>query len=386
MIIYKTYRFRLLPNDSQKILINKNFGSVRFIHNYFLNEKIKTYETYKKVVSPILQVKALYKLKEEYPWLKEVDHCSLINAIYNLDDDFKKLIKDGMYPRYKCKYYKESYRVTNELKTFNNINYYTIRVNLVKRNVILPKLREIPILGYKKLTSLNGKIKFAVFSKEIDKYYISITVATNIELIPNNYEKFLGIDLGIKSYVVSSDNVKYVNKINVNEKKINGLYKQLSRCRDGSNNRKKIIKKIEKFYISLKNKRKTQICYIVNDILKNNDVVVVEDLNIKEMYQNHSLAKKLKDIPLFKFLETLNYKALWKNKKIIKVDRFFPSSQLCNKCGFQNKLLKDFSIREWICPNCNSFHDRDLNASINIREEGKKILKSKTLSNKILFQ
>lgn len=379
MIVYKTYKFRLFPSDTQKILINKNFGSVRFIYNHFLNEKIKTYETYKKTVSPILQVKSLYKLKEEYPWLKEVDHCSLINTIYNLDDDFKKSLKEGMYPRYKCKYRKESYRITNELKNFNNINYYSVRVNLFKKIVILPKLREIPISGYRKLNTLNGKIKFVVISKEIDKYYISITVATNIDFVSNSYKKFLGVDLGIKSYVVTSDNVKYENNIHVNEKRIIGLYKKLSRCTIDSNNRKKVIEKIEKFYVSLKNKRKTQICFIVNDILKNNDVVVVEDLNIKKMYQNHYLAKKLKDIPLFKFLETLNYKALWNNKKVIKVDRFFPSSQLCSECGFQNKLLKDLSIREWTCPNCGSYHDRDINASINIREEGKKILNVKNI-------
>lgn len=379
MIVYKTYKFRLFPSDSQKILINKNFGSVRFIYNHFLNDKIKTYETYKKVVSPILQVKSLYKLKEEYPWLKEVDHCSLINAIYNLDDDFKKFLKEGIYPRYKCKYRKESYRITNELKEFNNINYYSVRINLFRKVVILPKLKEIPISGYRKLNTLNGKIKFVVISKEIDKYYISVTVATNINFVSNSYKKFLGIDLGIKSYVVSSDNVKYENNIHVNEKRIIGLYKKLFRCAIGSNNRKKVIKKIEKFYVSLKNKRKTQICSIVNDILKNNDVIVVEDLNIKEMYKNHSLAKKLKDIPLFKFLETLNYKALWNNKKVVKVDRFFPSSQLCSKCGFQNRLLKDLSIREWTCPNCGSYHDRDINASINIREEGKKILNVKNI-------
>ncbi len=374
MIIYKAYKFRMDPTLEQKRLINQNFGSVRFIHNHFLEEKIKTYETYKRVVSPYMQMKSLRKLKDEYPWLKEVDHCSLMTTIFNLDDTFKSMIKEDKYPNYKSKYNKESYTTNNELKTWGNIKYYSVRLNLKDRIVILPRLKSVTIRGYKKLTSINGKIKSATVSKVANKYYVSLLVEMSIEVPENKCEKILGIDLGIKNYIVTSDGKKYKNEININEQRLKGLHRALSRSTKGSRNREKVIIKIQKFYRSLKNKRKTQICEIVKRILQENDVVVTEDLDVKEMYQTKSIAVKLRDVPFTNFIETMSYKAKWQGKKVIKIDRYFPSSQVCSDCGYQNKTLKDLSVREWICPNCNAHHDRDINASINIKNEGIKIL------------
>lgn len=374
MIIYKAYKFRMDPTLEQKRLINQNLGSVRFIHNHFLEEKIKTYETYKRVVSPYMQMKSLRKLKDEYPWLKEVDHCSLMTTIFNLDDTFKSMIKEDKYPNYKSKYNKESYTTNNELKTWGNIKYYSVRINLKDRIVILPRLKSVTIRGYKKLSSINGKIKSATVSKVANKFYVSLLVEMSIEVPENKYEKILGIDLGIKNYIVTSDGKKYKNEININEQRLKGLHRALSRSTKGSRNREKVIIKIQKFYRSLKNKRKTQICEIVKRILQENDVVVTEDLDVKEMYQTKSIAVKLRDVPFTNFIETMSYKAKWQGKKVIKIDRYFPSSQVCSDCGYQNKTLKDLSVREWICPNCNAHHDRDINASINIKNEGIKIL------------
>lgn len=374
MIIYKAYKFRMDPTLEQKRLINQNLGSVRFIHNHFLEEKIKTYETYKRVVSPYMQMKSLRKLKDEYPWLKEVDHCSLMTTIFNLDDTFKSMIKEGKYHNYKSKYNKESYTTNNELKTWGNIKYYSVRLNLKDRIVILPRLKSVTIRGYKKLSSINGKIKSATVSKVANKFYVSLLVEMSIEVSENKCEKILGIDLGIKNYIVTSDGKKYKNEININEQRLKGLHRALSRSTKGSRNREKVIIKIQKFYRSLKNKRKTQICEIVKRILQENDVVVTEDLDVKEMYQTKSIAVKLKDVPFTNFIETMSYKAKWQGKKVIKIDRYFPSSQVCSDCGYQNKTLKDLSVREWICPKCNAHHDRDINASINIKNEGIKIL------------
>lgn len=374
MIIYKAYKFRMDPTLEQKRLINQNLGSVRFIHNHFLEEKIKTYETYKRVVSPYMQMKSLRKLKDEYPWLKEVDHCSLMTTIFNLDDTFKSMIKVGKYPNYKSKYNKESYTTNNELKTWGNIKYYSVRLNLKDRIVILPRLKSVTICGYKKLSSMNGKIKSATVSKVANKFYVSLLVEMSIEVLENKCEKILGIDLGIKNYIVTSDGKKYKNEININEQRLKGLHRALSRSTKGSRNREKVIIKIQKFYRSLKNKRKTQICEIVKRILQENDVVVTEDLDVKKMYQTKSIAVKLRDVPFTNFIETMSYKAKWQGKKVIKIDRYFPSSQVCSDCGYQNKTLKDLSVREWICPKCYAHHDRDINASINIKNEGIKIL------------
>lgn len=370
MIIYKAYKFRMDPTLEQKRLINQNLGSVRFIHNHFLEEKIKTYETYKRVVSPYMQMKSLRKLKDEYPWLKEVDHCSLMTTIFNLDDTFKSMIKVGKYPNYKSKYNKESYTTNNELKTWGNIKYYSVRLNLKDRIVILPRLKSVTIRGYKKLSSINGKIKSATVSKVANKFYVSLLVEMFIEVPENKCEKILGI----KNYIVTSDGKKYKNEININEQRLKGLHRALSRSTKGSRNREKVIIKIQKFYRSLKNKRKTQICEIVKRILQENDVVVTEDLDVKKMYQTKSIAVKLRDVPFTNFIETMAYKAKWQGKKVIKIDRYFPSSQVCSDCGYQNKTLKDLSVREWICPKCNVHHDRDINASINIKNEGIKIL------------
>lgn len=296
-------------------------------------------------------------------------------TIFNLDDTFKSMIKEGKYPNYKSKYNKESYITHNELKTWGNIKYYSVRLNLKDRVVILPKLKNVAIRGYRKLSSINGKIKSATVSKVANKFYVSLLVEMSIEVPHNKCDNILGIDLGIKNYIVTSDGKKYKNEIKINEKRLQGLHRALSRSTRCSRNREKIIIKIQKFYRSLKNKRKTQICEIVKIILQENDVVVTEDLDVKEMYQTKSIAVKLKDVPFTNFIDTLSYKAKWQGKKVIKIDRYFPSSQVCSNCGYQNKTLKDLSVREWFCPCCNAYHDRDINASINIRNEGIKILK-----------
>ena len=192
------------------------------------------------------------------------------------------------------------------------------------------------------------------------------------EFVPRS---IVGLDLGIKDLIITSYNEKIENSLSSLEvkNKIKGLQKWLSRCKIGSKNRYKTKLKLQRAYRKLKNIRKHLIHDVTNKLIKENDIIVMEDLNIKGMYQLHSIAKSLTNIPLAEIKRVLEYKCKWQNKKLLTINRFYPSSQECSVCGYQNKKVKDLSIRSWECPECGSLHDRDINASINIMFEGLKM-------------
>ena len=369
MKIYRGYKFRMYPTKKQEQLINKTIGSCRFIYNYFLG---------KKVSNAYSGIKLIPELLKEKTFLKEVDSCSLRNSIFNLEDAYKRYYKNlGEYPKFKIKGIHNSYKTNNIKSTYKGKDYNSIKLDLINKTITLPKLKDVSIRGYRTKKEFNGLIKSAVIRKEGDKYYVSVLVEENIIIPQFNSNSIVGIDLGIKNFLVTSHNEKIKNTIKFNEKRLRGLQRWLSRCKLGSKNRYKIKLKIQKLFMKIKNARKFLLHTITNKLIKENDIIAVESLDVKGLQQNHYIAKSLTKNPISEIIRVLNYKAIWYNKRLIEIDRYYPSSQLCNVCDYQNRKVKDLSVRSWQCPQCGHIHDRDLNAAINIMLEGlKKYIKT----------
>ena len=370
--MYKAYKFRIYPNDNQKKLIHKTFGCYLFIYNTFLD--ICKNNGYKRAFDMCNSLKELYV---EYPWLKEVDSCSLRCAIFNLEDAYKNFFAGrSKYPVFKNKYQIQSYRTNCMRSEYKGKHYSSIELDLKNRKVKLPKLKWIDIRGYRNLNVINGNVVNATVIKETTgKYYVSIVV-DEIEVIKKKVEpkSIAGIDLGIKDLVVTSSGEKYRNpkEINKYEKRIKRMQRKLSRQIKKSNNYQKTKIKPAKLYAKLKNARKHNIIRIVNKLIKEYDIIISEKLKVKEMSKNHSLAKNILDASFFKICNMLEYKSKEKGKYYYQIDTYFPSSKMCSHCGSVTKKTNNLGVREWICDNCSSINDRDINASINIVFEGLK--------------
>ena len=374
MLINKAYKFRLYPNDEQKIIINKTIGCNRFVYNYFLNRKITMYKENKKSISKYDLIKEIPSLYMDRPYLKEIDSMSLRCTIFDLDNSYNKFFKEKSgFPKYKSKYDKKSYRTNFITSTYKGKKYENIKVDLVNKLITLPKLKEVKIRGYRQLNKINGRIINVTVSREKNgKYYVSVLYEEEI-LVPKTVPtKIVGIDLGIKNLVITSNGEKYNNEkiINKYEKKIKRLQKSLSRKEKGSNNYYKCKQILSRVYSKLKNARKYIIHSITKEIIDNNDIIVTEHLRLQNMTKNHHIAKSLFDASLYEIIRQLEYKSKWKGKLLNKVDTFFPSSQICSKCGYKNKVVLDLSVREYECPNCHSYLDRDINAAENISPVG----------------
>ena len=377
---YKGYIFRMYPNDTQKELINKSLGISRFIYNYFLDFKKKEYEENKKKYSCYELIKMIPSLNKEYPYLKEVDSCLLRCSIFDLDNAFNNFYKGKGYPKFKKKGIKDSYKTNNIVSTYKGKTYNSIEINLEDRTIKLPKLGLIDIRGYRNQNNINGNIKSATIRKIEYKYYVSVLIEETIEIPVIKHKTIVGIDLGIKDMIVTSNGIKLNNpnkeRMNRLRKRLKGLQKSLSRKEKGSKNRYKLIMKIQRLNQKMNNLKKNLIENLSNIIVRNNDIISLENLDIKNMYQNHHIAKKLIDIPLYSLIQKIKWKAYMLGKKVIQIDRYYASSQECSICGTKNENIKDLSIRKWECSNCGNIHDRDINASINIMFEGlKKYLK-----------
>ena len=371
--ILRGYILRLYPTDKQKELINKTIGCTRFVYNHFLSDRINDYKTTGKSKSCYDQIKELPGLCKEYPWLSEVDSCSLRTALFSLEDAYKRFYsKQNGFPKFKNKDIGNSYKTNNIKNTYKDKNYESIKVDFQNKVIILPKLKEVKFKGYRHKTNFIGNIKSAVIRRQANKYYVSLLVEEPLilpEFIPRS---IVGLDLGIKDIITTSYNYKCENSLSSLEvkKRIKGLQKGLARCKSGSKNRYKIKLKIQRAYMKLKNIRKHLMHDVTNKLVKENDIIVMEDLNIKGMYQLHSIAKSLTNIPLSEIKRVLEYKCKWQNKRLLTINRFYPSSQVCSVCEYQNKEVKDLSIRSWECPKCGALQDRDINASVNIMFEG----------------
>ena len=319
--MYKAYKFRLYPNSYQKQLLSKTFGCVRLIYNHFLDKCTKN--GFIKVFDMCTGIKELYV---EYPFLKEVDSCSLRCAVFNLEDAFKNYFsKRSNYPRFKSKYNKQSYRTACIRSTYKNRKYSNIELDLVNRKVKLPKLGLVDIRGYRNLKEISERIINATIEKETtNKYYVSIVVEEkefiSSKVIP---QSIVGSDLGIKDLVVTSDGEKYNNPKEVlkREKRLKRLQRKLSRQIKGSNNYYKTKKRIARIHSKIKNSRKHNIINIVNILVKEHDIVVSEKLKVQEMTHNHNLAKNILDAGFNNICQMLKWKCMVLGKYYYQVVR-----------------------------------------------------------------
>ena len=375
--MYKAYRFRLYPTTNQIELIHKTFGCTRVVYNHYLEKQKALYDEGKDSLSCFDMIKDLKNFQVERPYLKEVDSCSLRCSLFNLDDAFKRWYKgQGEYPKFKGKYNsKRSYRTNCISSTYKDKTYQSIEVDLKRHIIKLPKLKEVSIKGYRDLEYLPGRIINATIEQASTlKYYVSVLVEEDDVYTKLKPRKIIGIDLGIKDIVITSDNEKIGNPrlIEKYEKRIKRCARELSRRVKGSNNYNKTKKKLAVLHQKLKNARRHFIHQITKKLVIENDIIVTESLKLQDMIEEKRLSKQLTNVSLGDLCRVLEYKAKIYGKKYIKIDSYYPSSQECSRCGYKNEKVKDLSVRSWICPECGSYHDRDYNASYNIMFEGLK--------------
>jgi putative transposase len=360
-------KIRLYPNDDQKIYINKLLGTSRFVYNQCLNYKITEYKTNNKSTNISDTNNYVKDLKLEYEWIKESHSKVLQQSLMNLEMAYKNFFKEHRgFPNFKSKHLIQSCRFPvdaimgikgnriNIIKALNNIHYKCSRQN------------EIALNKYQK------SIKSGTLSKNKQgDYYFSILLDLPIKTLENANNDIVGIDLGIKNFVICSDGTIYENLKFKTKKKLKRLHKNLSRKKKGSNNRNKARVKLAKQYNKINHQKEYYLHSVVNQLLRENQTIVMEDLNVSGMVKNHKLAEAIQEVSWSRFKEILTYKAKWYNRNVISVDRWFPSSKTCSSCGY---IKKDLTLqdREWVCPVCEAHHDRDLNAANNIKNEGLK--------------
>ena len=360
----KAYKYRIYPNNGQKVQIEKTFGCCRFVYNQTLAYRKERYEKEKKTISKTdCNNYCNRELKKEYEWLKEVDKFALTNAIYNMDSAYQKFFKEHAgHPKFKSKHDNHKSYTTN----FTNGN---IAVDFEKGKVKLPKLKEVRVKLHRRFS---GQIKSVTVSQvPSGKYYVSVLVET--EHIPlQETEGKIGLDLGIKDLCVTSNGTKYKNPkaMKKYEKKLAKLQRQLAHKEKRSSNYYKTKKKIALCHEEITNIRKDYLHKLSHEIISENQVIVSENLQIKNMVKNHHLSKAITDVSWYELARQLEYKAKWNGRKYIKIDMFYASSQLCSSCGYRNTDTKDLSVRKWVCPKCGAMHDRDINAAKNILAEG----------------
>ena len=368
----KGYKYRIYPNKQQEEQIQKTFGCCRFVYNQTLAYRKEKYEKDKEPMNKIACNNYVNQvLKNEYEWLTEVDKFALTNSVYNMDSAYQKFFKEHTgYPKFKSKHNHYKSYTTN----FTNNN---IEVSFDNNKIKLPKLKWVKAKVHREFI---GKIKSATISQvSSGKYFISVLVET--EHIPMESTGYaIGFDLGIKDLLITSDgekkeNPKYIKRY---ENKLAKEQRKLSHKKKGSKNWDKQRIKVARIHEKIHNTRIDNLHKISHEIISENQVIVSENLAVSNMVKNHNLAKSIYDCGWSELTRQISYKAEWNNRKYIKIGRFTKSSQPCHICGYINPDTKDLSVRKWICPQCGTVHDRDINASINILNEGLRILKELT--------
>ena len=355
-MVRKAYKYRIYPNTEQKVFFAKCFGCVRFFYNKSLSDMNDIYKSTGKMknITP-----ASYK--DDYPFLKEVDSLALANAQLNRNTAFKSFFshKSG-FPKYKCKRNDQSYTTNNQ---------GSVKISDNHRYISIPKCSMVRIKMHR---SFEGNIKSITVSRTTDnKYYISLLVETEIEQLEPS-KKMIGLDLGIKDLIVDSNGKKYKNHkyLTKSLEKIAKEQRKLSKMVKGSNNRNKQRIKIARLHKKIQNQRNDYLHKLSRSIIDENQVIALEDLKVKDMEHKNELARNITDASWSRLVAMLLYKANWYGRKVIKVPNNYPSSQLCSICGYKNSITKSLNIRKWVCPECGTVHDRDVNAAKNILSKG----------------
>lgn len=375
MIIHKGYKYRIYPNSKQIHQIEQNFGNARFVYNYFLDRKINLYKTDKTSLSYNKCAHELVELKTKLEWLKLSDSMSLQESLKDLDMAYQNFFKYNQgFPNFHSKHSNQSYRTRNQSNS----------IRIEDNKLILPKLGSIKI---KLSRNIKGKILNATVSKtKTNKYFVSLCLEYE-EDIKHNSGGLIGLDLGIKNFYSDSngkkiDSPKLLNKY---EKRLKHQQRKLSRMIESNissytSNRKPVYIKpineckniqkqrliVAKLHEKIANSRLDFLHKESLRLVKENQIIAIEDLNVKGMIKNHKLAKSISEMSWAKFYTLLEYKAREYETIIIKIPRFYASSQTCSNCGYVHKEVKNLNIRKWTCPICNTKHDRDINAAINI--------------------
>lgn len=369
----KGIKIRLYLNDVQMDYVNNLLGTTRFIYNDLLSYKIEKYNSEKHNVNFTELGKRLTNLKNEYEWIRNSHSKVLQQSLINLEYAYKSFFKNGNgFPKFKSKKdNKQSCRFPSDAISGIKGN----RINIIKQ------LKDIhfkcSVSDEKYLNKNQKDIKSATLTKNKNGIvYLSILIDKPNKNLIKPVNNVIGLDLGIKDFIVDSNGNTFENiKIKRNnEKKLTKSHKELSRKQKGSKNKEKSRIKLAKLYEKLNNIKENYLHQVTNQLLNENQVIVIEDLNVKGMIKNHNLAKSIQELSLSRFKQILTYKAEWYGRDIIEIDRFFPSSKLCSSCQYKNNELS-LKDREWTCVNCGQEHNRDYNAAINILNEGKRILK-----------
>lgn len=374
----RAIKIRLYPNKTQEQTLQKVLGCYRFVYNHMLARKQEVY----KADKTNLGLKELSKyfhhelLKDEqYQWLKEQNTQVMNQSIRQMLTAYDKFFKEHKgFPKFKSKRDKQS--ALFPIGAISKKNTFDERKITLTKNLKNIKFR-CSDLYFKRLQRYKDNIRRATLSKtKSGNFFLSILM----DIPQNEFVNFkktnkeIGIDLGVKDFVITSDGIVFENKhfFKEDERKLKKLQRQLSKKKVDSNNRNKQRIKIAKAFEHITNKKENYIHYVVNELLSSYDTIYMENLNVKGMFKNHHLAKSIQEVGFFKFKEILQSKAVVNDKKVVLIDKFYPSSKTCFCCGYKNKGLK-LSDRHWQCPNCGANHDRDFNAAKNILCEGQRI-------------
>jgi putative transposase len=369
----KAFKVTLIPNHNQEVLINKSIGCARFVYNYFLALKQELYQTEQKTLNYNDCSQRLTRLKKEIEWLKEVDKFALQNSLKNLEIAYKNFFADLKKAKNKKSVGFPKFKKKHGCKQSYKTNLTNGNIQVIENRLKLPKLGWVK---FHKSQEITGKLVNVTITRILSgKYIASILCETEIEKHPQVTQN-IGLDLGIKSYLVTSNNETVDNPkhYRTQTRKLRSCHKKLSRSQKGSSNRAKAKIKLARTYERITNLRDDFLHKLSTRLIKENSIICIEDLRVANMVKNHKLALSISDASWTKFTTMLEYKALWHDRIVQKVGTFYPSSQTCNQCGSINPLVKDLKLREWSCPSCNSYNLRDVNAALNILSEGLRIL------------